>query len=401
MIVLHLILLILFLYLGGAAVYLFVFAVAGHHPRSRRDEALPHGETTARILVMIPGYKEDDVILHTARHTLTLAYPDPQWELMIIADSMKPETLNTLRAMPLTLVEVSFEKSTKSKALNHAMSGIKSEFDVALILDADNLAAADFLQKVNQAYQGGFMAIQGRRMAKNLNSTIAILDAMSEEINNHIFSSGHRALNLSSRLAGSGMAFDFQLFKKTMAGIHAIGGFDKELELTLIEKGYQVAYLPSAVVYDEKVAVLSHFGNQRRRWIAAQFHYASRLFGKALVALLTRRKTDFFDKATQMLLPPRLILPGALLLGGIICLGLGAMDWAIAWGIAFGVNAVAFAISIPGYLYKIKYLKALASLPRAFGIMILSLLKIRGANNSFIHTPHGTTEMTDVQSGPE
>jgi hypothetical protein len=50
-------------------------------------------------------------------------------------------------------------------------------------------------------------AVQGHRTAKNTNNSWAILDAISEEINNNIFRKGHRVLGLSSAIIGSGMAF--------------------------------------------------------------------------------------------------------------------------------------------------------------------------------------------------
>ena len=77
---------------------------------------------------------------------------------------------------------------------------------------------------------------------------MALLDAISEEINNHIFRKGHRSLCLSSAIIGSGMAFDYQLFKEYMTTLQAVGGFDKELELKLLHNGYKIDYLPDAMV---------------------------------------------------------------------------------------------------------------------------------------------------------
>ncbi|MEL6846345.1 MAG: glycosyltransferase, partial [Bacteroidota bacterium] len=343
---------------------------------------------------MIPAYKEDAVILHTAKMSTGLDYPEDKWDLVVIGDSLKRETFDELDSMPLTLVEVVFEKSTKAKALNKAMATVGDGYDIIFILDADNIAQKDILYRINNAYQNGFKAIQGHRVAKNLNSAFAILDAMSEEINNRIFSSGHRAVGLSSRLVGSGMAFDYALFKEIMGSIDAIGGFDKELELKLLSRRIKMAYLPSAKVYDEKVSQGDHFTRQRRRWISAQFHYAKRFFGRALKDLLTKGNVDFFDKAFQMILPPRLILPGVLFLGFAVSLLVSPPIWQFLWGGAFLANALAFALGIPGHLYQPKYLKAFLTLPYAFGKMALSLFKLKGSNKTFIHTPHSTTEMT-------
>jgi hypothetical protein len=40
------------------------------------------------------------------------------------------------------------------------------------------------LKKINAAFEYDFIAVQGHRTAKNTNNSWAILDAISEEINN-------------------------------------------------------------------------------------------------------------------------------------------------------------------------------------------------------------------------
>ncbi|GAB4424778.1 MAG: glycosyltransferase family 2 protein [Bacteroidia bacterium] len=382
---------LLLTYLGGAALYLLGYALAGFAAKARRDEQVPPHEALARIAVFIPAYREDAVILHSAREALRLDYPTSHWRLVVVADGLQPGTLMQLRQLPLEVVVVHFDKSTKSKALNAAMGQLGGSYDLALIFDADNIGQTDILYRISHLWQRGYRAIQCRRVAKNLDTPFAVLDAMSEEINNHIFSAGHRACGLSSRLVGSGMAFDYGLFREVMATVDAVGGFDKELELKLLGRGIEVAYLPSVRVWDEKVSQAQVFAGQRRRWIAAQFHYARHYFGPALGALLRQGNIDYFDKACQMMLPPRLMLPGLLLAGALLALLLGGGVWAWLWGAAFAANALAFALAIPRHLYRRQYLRAFLHLPRAFGVMALALLRLRGSNRQFIHTPHRMT----------
>ena len=58
-----------------------------------------------------------------------------------------------------------------------------------------------------------------------------------------------------------------------MADIDAVGGFDKELELKLIAADAKIHYVPSAMIYDEKVSNPDVMTKQRSRWISSQFHY--------------------------------------------------------------------------------------------------------------------------------
>jgi 1,2-diacylglycerol 3-beta-glucosyltransferase len=205
-----------------------------------------------RMAILLPAYKEDAVIVDSARRALTQAYPQQSYEVIVIADSLQPDTLLQLYALPVRVIEVSFDVSTKAKALNVALEQLHG-FDVAVILDADNVMAPRFLHLINIAFNQGWRAVQGHRMAKNKNTSIAILDALSEEIQNHILRKGHRSLGLSSALIGSGMAFDFELFRTLMQQIHTTGGFDKELEMRLLKQRIKINYLEKAICYDEKV----------------------------------------------------------------------------------------------------------------------------------------------------
>jgi cellulose synthase/poly-beta-1,6-N-acetylglucosamine synthase-like glycosyltransferase len=76
-------------------------------------------------------------------------YPKALFDVIVIADSLKPETVAQLRELPITTYEVTFETSTKAKALNYAMSQLTEQYDIALILDADNIMATDFITKLN------------------------------------------------------------------------------------------------------------------------------------------------------------------------------------------------------------------------------------------------------------
>jgi len=385
--------LLVFLYLGGAALYILVFAIAGLFPIKKRNRIQ---NKQRKFAVLIPGYKEDAVIVEVARRALEQSYDADLFDVVVIADSFQPITLEKLRRLPIRLVEVSFEKSTKSKALNKAMEVIGDDYNVALILDADNVMEYDFVERINNAFNKGFKVVQGHRVAKNTNTSFAILDAISEEVNNHIFRKGHRVLGLSSALIGSGMAFDYHFFKKTMAEVNAVGGFDKELELKLLRDRNTIEFLPNAVVYDEKVQKSEVFSNQRKRWLSAQFIYFRRFVGSGLKELFFKGNIDFADKVYQMISPPRILLLGGV--GFFTALYLTheilALNWlqlpALWWYLAFVSTVLAFLFSIPKAYYSNSTVKAVGQLPKAFWIMLASLFRLKGANKKFIHTQHGT-----------
>ncbi len=384
------------LYLGIAAVYALVFAVAGVFPKGRSNREF--SGVVRKFAVLIPGYKEDNVIFEVASEALKQEYPSDKFDVVVIADSFLPETIEKLKQLPIILIEVSFEKSTKSKALNRAMETIDSSYDVALVLDADNIMAPDFLTKMNLAFDNGYIAVQGHRVAKNMNTSFAVLDAVSEEINNNIFRKGHRNLGLSSALIGSGMAFNYPFFKSSMAAIDAVGGFDKELELKLLKNRVKIEYLNDAMVFDEKVQKADVFANQRRRWLSAQLIYFRRNVFSGIYHLFIKGNLDYFDKVYQFILPPRVLLIGLIVLVSFIY---GTLEYferdsafllysVYHWLSLLAITTIAFIFSIPHKFYTKETLKSIRTLPKIFFLMFFSLFKLKGANKRFIHTQHGT-----------
>ena len=389
MILLNIIQIVLLILLGLATLYILVFSIASLFYKQKKYS---DNGNMKKIAVLIPGYKEDEVIVEVATFALQQDYPSHLYDVVIIADSFQKETISELKSLPITVIEVSFEKSTKSTALNKAMATLQQQYDIAVVLDADNVMANDFLKKINAAFEHNFIAVQGHRTAKNTNNSWAVLDAISEEINNNIFRKGHRVLGLSSAIIGSGMAFRYNYFKSLMSTVTAVGGFDKEIELKMLKEGHKIVYLNDAVIFDEKIQKSEVFGNQRRRWLSAQLHYFRKDILSACKHLLLKGNIDYFDKAIQFIQPPRILLLGAVVVFSFafVLLNYFLDNEMISnyWVILFIACLLSFVFSVPKAFYNATTLRALVSLPKGMFTMLLSLLKIKGANKTFIHTKH-------------
>jgi cellulose synthase/poly-beta-1,6-N-acetylglucosamine synthase-like glycosyltransferase len=384
-----LLLYLLFGFLAFVTLYLFVFAVAGLF-RKPLPGVPVGGGLFRRMVVLLPAYREDAVIVDSARQALGQQYPADRYDVVVIADSLRADTLARLRELPLRVVEVRFESSTKAKALNAALAELGEGYDVAVVLDADNVLAPDFLNQVNAAFGRGWRVVQGHRTAKNTNTPTAVLDAVSEEVNNLIFRQGHRALGLASALIGSGMAFEYGLFKGLMAQIHTTGGFDKELEMRLLSQGLSAEYLPEAYCYDEKVQNPEVFEKQRSRWLAAQVKYFRQNGWPGLKALF-RGNVNYADKVFQTVLPPRVMLLGLLGLGtGLALLLTDGVLLALAGG-SLALLLLTFYLATPPALKAKLTWRELRQVPGLLFRFVRSFRKIGEAQKRFIHTPHDTT----------
>ena len=385
MIVFKILEILLLAYLGGSSLYILLFALAGLF--KGRDPIHPHTRTRF-ITIIIPAYGEDSVIVETISNSLIQNYPETSFHVILVADSFKSETVEILKKFPITLVEISLNISTKVKSLQKALELLPHETEVVLILDADNLMGPDMLQKLNNVFETGIEVVQCHRLAKNTNTSYALLDAISEEINNHIFRKGHAALGLSPALIGSAMAFSTSIFRSYIPRLEAIGGFDKELELLLQKDEVPIWYLDDALVLDEKIQNAKVFYKQRKRWIYSQFFYFGTDFLKSIWLLPSKGNIQYFNKALQFSLPPRIVTLGLLFTINVIYLFFPISTLQVLWMIALVACITAIFTSIPFRFYSLKSLKALISLPKIFFIMIFILLRLRGANKQFIHTEH-------------
>lgn len=379
---------LLYIWFAINILYLLVYSLASR----RRDLPLPPpAKEHKRFAILIPAYREDAVIHECVHSCLEQDYPADCFDTVVISDRMQPETNASLAVLPVRLVEVHFEKSTKSKSLNAAMAAIGNDYDIALVLDADNVIPYDYLSDINDLFANPEVEIvQTHRSAKNLNNDMALLDAISEEINNTIFRLGHAKLGLSAALIGSGMAFRYDLFRDTMADIKAVGGFDRELELTLLYRGKHFYYLPETFVFDEKIQNTGDFSRQRRRWLSAQWHYCQ-TFAKFLWKALVARNWDFCDKLFQQLSIPRLLLMGFTFLFSVL-FTVYRWTWGLKWWLLLVLLAVALLVAVPKRFCTSRLAMALQKIPYTFLLMAGNIFKLRGANKTFIHTRHGVAE---------
>ena len=376
----------LFAFFAANVLYLLVYSIA-----SRKKYRCMSSSTAGRNLrfaVLIPAYGEDGVIEECVRACLVQQYPASCYDTVVISDHMQPQTNARLSTLPIRLIEVHFRQSTKVKALNVAMRTLETNYDIALVLDADNLIPPTYLDQLNRTFANPAVeVVQTHRVAKNLNNDMALLDAVSEEINNSIFRLGHVNLGMSAALIGSGMAFRYPLFRSVMAKMKAVGGFDRELELRLLYAGKRFYYMQDTYVYDEKIQSRADFSRQRRRWISAQLHYAG-MFSKYLPRAVWRGRWDFCDKLFQQYSVPRLLLLGFTFLCAIVfSFVYSACD--VKWWGLFASLVAALLLAVPACYYNCRLFSALLSVPHVFWVMFLNVFRLRGANKRFIHTRHG------------
>ena len=386
--VIHIIEITIWCIIACSVIYVVFFAIISLF-YDKEDQVAIHAaalkDKMSRFLILYPAYKEDRVIINAVEQFLLQDYPSSHYTVAVISDHMQPETNDNLRKMPITLLTPTFEKSSKAKAMQYAISEVQGEYDNVVILDADNVVRPDFLSQLNILCTI-YDAIQCHRCAKNANNDVAVLDGASEEINNTLFRKAHNRLGLSSALIGSGMCFNYELFKKNVFQL-STAGEDREMEALLLHQEVFIKYAPEIHVFDEKVSSQDNFQRQRMRWMTAQVQSLLSNLPKIPHAII-HGKINFIDKTIQQALIPRSIL--IVLLAGIsFLMTVIVPEWCEKWWILLGLLAFALFIALPRQLRIRSFTKVLA-IPGLVFRMMKNILHIDRKNTDFIHTEHTT-----------
>ena len=397
-IIIHIVEILLWILLAVSGAYILFFALVSmlwKKPVSPLSAYLEGQIRSLRepqqytFLILYPAYNEDRVIVNSVHTFLGQYYPYKGFHVAVISDHMQPETNEKLAQLPITLLQPVFEKSSKAKAMQYAMDQIKENYDYVVILDADNVVNSDFLQQLNEVCSKGYKAIQCHRCAKNSNNDIAVLDGVSEEINNTIFRKAHNRIGLSSALIGSGMCFSYKWFKENVYKL-STAGEDRELEALLLRQRIHIHYEPTIHVYDEKVSNKDNFQKQRLRWMTAQIQSLFSLLPYAPKALV-EGNIDYIDKTFQQALIPRSMLIVLTFMLAVL-ITLLSREWCLKWWLLFLFICMSLYVSTPKQLRSHSVFGKILSIPTLVWKMILNILKIDRKNTDFIHTTHDQEE---------
>lgn len=378
-----------FCILAVFSAYLFVVAIAGRFSAAYKPEI--SGKKLS-IAVLIPAYRENAIILNTVKSAVAHPYPREKFRVFVAADQIEADIIRMMKEAGAIVLPVKFSNSTKAASLNALLNFIpENEFEIALILDADNVMEEGCLEQINSAFQDGFKGVQLHRIAKNNNNEYAIIDGVIEEVNNHLFRRGQQALGFSSHTIGSGMAFEFKKLKEiyNKPGITDNPACDREVDFEIMKSGIKIVFLDEGYVYDEKVSESGVFYRQRLRWLESHLFHLN-LFRKEKVKF---KGLEYWNRLFTVLIPPRVVFIVLFLFALILFItgkytGLKLLLPPFGyWCLAMVLFLSAMLISLPtsgNFKISFKLLPALMIMAIHY---IKAFFHIRPKRKEFIHTP--------------
>ncbi len=346
------------------------------------------GESVADFACIITAYGDASIAIQQVHSLIRQSYS--HFHIYMVGDHCKehPDFPNHPQ---LSVIYPEKSLHSKIKSIQKAIEAFKRPHNYILILDADNLLHVSALENMNQMVVNGCKAIQGQRTAKNLDTPIAALDALSELYYNVSQRWAPYCIGSSATIAGSGMAIEASFFRNYVntllgEGDKLILAEDKLLQMMLVESGIQIAYCREALIFDEKVREGAQVQRQRTRWLRSWFDH----WGQAIKITLGGIKSGNWNRfyfGLMLSVPPMFLLVGGLL-------GLGFAGLLFSTGL-FLLAASGLGIFGIGFLWALLLAPAPQAVWRAIPFIpvfalrqLLAILKIKASNKDFMATTH-------------
>lgn len=338
----------------------------------------------ADYAIIVTAYEQTYMLNAVTDSILKLNYSN--FLVYIVADKCD---ISTLKFDDKRIIVLRPEETLGSNTRSHfyAINRFQREHERLTIIDSDNLVDPHYLSELNKLFDEGFVAVQGLRKAKNMDTTVASLDAARDMY--YHFYDGEALFDLgsSATLAGSGMAFTTALYKECLEKLDITGaGFDKVLQNEIVGRGYRIAFTGKAIVYDEKTSNSDQLVKQRARWINTWFRYFKfgfAIMGKGIIKLSWNR----FLFGIVLLRPPLFIflLLSLIFAAANIFISLTAV---MIWAAAFFAFVIGFILALVHSKPDPKVWASLVGIPKFIFYQVLSLMKIRKANKISVATTH-------------
>lgn len=355
----------------------------------RKRVEVPLANNQLSFACIITAYKEFDIALPQVDSILKQEYQN--FHIYLVADNcIKPNSIPNHEKLSILFPEEAL--NGKVLSIKHAINQFVTKHDAILILDSDNLLHNKVLLKLNNYLNYGYIAVQAQRTAKNLDTTIAALDAMSELYYNYTQRYVAFKIGSSATIAGSGMAVKTDFFNLYINRLFEEGkqfeiAEDKLLQMMLIQQNNRIAYCREAIVFDEKVTSGSQVQRQRTRWIRSWFQH-----WKSAIMLLFNGIININWNMTyfglMLSFPPQFILIFGLVGVGVIGLLINNIIFYIALS-SLSVFVLQFLVAIKLSYAPKSIWKALPKIPIFIWRQVLAVLKIKTTSRTdFMATTH-------------
>jgi cellulose synthase/poly-beta-1,6-N-acetylglucosamine synthase-like glycosyltransferase len=374
---------ILLIYTGFYPLLALIYALKGSSNKYREVRA----KDNSSVACVITAYKDWEIAASLIRSIQKQSYRN--FQIYLVADNCQ-ELVDISNHEQLTVIQTETPLNSKIKSIQLAVENFKISHDAVLILDPDNLLHSHSLENLVDSFEQGFNVVQGQRVAKNLDTKIAALDALGEIYYNFNQRLAPFFAGSSATIAGSGMVIELKLFLNYLKLFDDEAGVvlaeDKLLQMFVIQQGERIAYKEDALIFDEKSTTGAQVQKQRTRWLKSYFDHIDDAFSLMRVCLSEKNYQGAFF-SLMISTPPFIILVALMFVSSLL-----ALIFAPQYLIGVGLSLLLFILSWIFALYfshaPTVIWRAIPWIPVFMARQVLSLLGFGKAKTDFLATQH-------------
>lgn len=283
----------LFAVAGLLASHFIFFAIVGVFAKKK----FPHTEKKLKYGIIIPTRNETKVVGNLIDSIRKNRYPQDKLDIFVIAHNCEDDTADVARAKGAKVYEYNNpNECTKGYALKHLFERIEEDYGTAsydgfFILDADNILAVDYIDKMNDAFvaydQKG--VITSFRNSKNFGKNIvSAMYGLYFLYGCRLEARGRSVLGCSTRVSGTGFLFNSATVKNGWNYLTLTE--DWEFTADKLLENTKIYYCDEAMFYDEQPTSFKVMWTQRIRWAKGHLLVFQTRFLKLLKSLFTSSK---------------------------------------------------------------------------------------------------------------
>ncbi len=260
------------IFLIGYSLYFFIFVCLGLF--TKKDKSLKNPEK--KFAIIIPAHNEEEVISKLLINLRKIDYPRNLYDIYVVADNCQDRTTSIARSYKVNVIErINHLQKGKGYALKYAFQKIglsngNSNYDAAVIFDADNLVQENFLKVMNNRLLKGEKIIQSYVDSKNpADNWVTATFSMMFWINDRYNLLSRYNVGLSAVLMGTGMCISSDTLNKTGWNTTTLTE-DLEYSIQALSQGIKTTFTKGTRIYDEKPLSFRASCRQRLRWARGQ-----------------------------------------------------------------------------------------------------------------------------------
>lgn len=292
---------------------LLLTSAAWRAPRAMRHRPALPARQYARFGFLIPAHNEAKLLPDLLANLRRLDYPADRFVVHVVADNCTDQTAVIARQGG-AVVHERFHEQLRGKgyALQWLLQQIwhsESSYDALVILDADSVISANFLQVMNARLAQGDRVIQAYYAVRAPEqSNAAALRYAALAVLHYLRPQGRMVLGGSVGLKGNGMVFATDVLRQHEWSASLTE--DIEFHMQLILAGERATFAPEAIVWAEMPDTLAGSQTQNARWEQGRLEMVRRYVPLLLRRAGQERNFVLFDAAMEQIIPPFSVLVG-------------------------------------------------------------------------------------------